>query len=174
MYTHKQQEQRAHDSPLLAATENGHYDIVPILFQVRADVNLADCSGNTALMMASGHGRDDVVRSLLQRGADVNAATTRQTFQKSMASRESGSWERECECWMEGVTALMMSSKGGHVEVVRTLLEHGADVTFCSYNKTALDLASPSDNFSEWQINEWRNDTANENLLEVMDLLKQV
>ncbi|VVS91826.1 ankyrin repeat domain-containing protein [Desulfoluna spongiiphila] len=57
-------------SPLHGAAMNNHSDIVKILADYGADVNLKNCNGNTALHGASHCGYINVVKVLLASGAD--------------------------------------------------------------------------------------------------------
>lgn len=60
---------------LIAASFNGHLEIVRELLSQGAEINARDKEGRTALMVASTGGHEEVVRQLLSRGADVNART---------------------------------------------------------------------------------------------------
>ena len=55
------------------ASEYDHnIEIVKLLLEHGADINLPDNYGHTALMMASLEGNTEIVRLLLDQGADVN------------------------------------------------------------------------------------------------------
>ena len=107
---------------LMWAANNGHTQVVKLLLERRADVNVKKIdTGVTALMMASHEGHTEVVKLLLDKGADVNVKDT------------------------DGVTALWMASQKGHTEVVKLLLAQGADVnvkaTINNFEWTALKVA---------------------------------
>ncbi|XP_067831347.1 NF-kappa-B inhibitor epsilon-like [Heptranchias perlo] len=57
-------------TPLIHAVENNCMDMVLLLLQHGANVNLQTYSGNTALHSASGRGLMEVVKALLKSGAD--------------------------------------------------------------------------------------------------------
>ena len=58
-------------SPLMEATSD--MEMVKLLISYRADVNLKNFRGVTALMVAAGDGPSSVVKYLLEKGADANA-----------------------------------------------------------------------------------------------------
>ena len=59
---------------LWIASQNGHKEIVKLLLEKGADINVKQtATGATALLLASQNGRTDVVKLLLEKGADVNA-----------------------------------------------------------------------------------------------------
>ena len=93
-------------TPLIRATENASVKMVETLLVARADASAAQANGLTPLMVAAHTGSVEVVQALLAHGADVNAATA------------------ETEA-----TALMWAVAVPHRDIVRELLESGADVS---------------------------------------------
>jgi ankyrin repeat protein len=90
---------------LQAASVNGHIEIVTILLENGADVNLQGGEYyDSALQAASHHGHVETVTLLLDGGADVNA--------------QGGYYD----------TALQAASHSDHLEIVTLLLDGGADV----------------------------------------------
>jgi hypothetical protein len=91
---------------LHAASRYGHAEVVYLLLQRNADVNIRSTKDykRTPLHFASANGRAKVVSLLLEHGADINAQSTTHS------------------------TPLKFASGNGHLEVVRLLLAHGADV----------------------------------------------
>ena len=85
----------------------------------KADVNVSDATGKTALHFMSEQGKITVVQVLVKVGANVEAAKDE-----------------------DGGTSLHEASTYGHAAVVQTLLQHGADVAATNkWGRTALDFA---------------------------------
>ena len=104
---------------LMAASWNGHLDILQALLAKGAKVNAQTSNGETALVWASKQGYLDVVQMLLSNGADINASVS------------------------FGDTALMAASWNGHLDVMQALLLKGAKVNAQTSNgETALMWAS--------------------------------
>lgn len=60
-------------TPLMVATSQGNHDMVTLLIQYGAEVNIFDNQlGITALHLACQHGSTDIIRSLLSAGALIN------------------------------------------------------------------------------------------------------
>jgi ankyrin repeat protein len=57
-------------TPLMAATVSDRLEIMQLLLDAGADINLQDKNGNTALAMAARKGRPETVAFLLKHGAD--------------------------------------------------------------------------------------------------------
>ena len=55
----------------MLASENGHCAVVQALLQKKAQINMKDSSGKTALMLATENGHGAVVKALLQKGANA-------------------------------------------------------------------------------------------------------
>ena len=112
-------------TPLQAAAESGHLDIVESLLTANANVNAAAGSsyGQTALQAAAAGGHLKVVQRLLVAKADVNAA-----------AGNGGN----------GRTALQAAAAGGHFDVVDMLLAANANVnaTADGCGRTALEAAA--------------------------------
>ncbi len=103
--------------PLIEATLAGEMVRVRSLLQTGTDPNLVYHT-NTALTYAARDGFTDIARVLIDAGADVN--------------------------WIdgEGVTPLILSSFKNHIELVRLLLDHGANTDIKDqWDRTALDYA---------------------------------
>ncbi len=62
--------------PLLNAIENGHIDIVKLLIENDANINIKDSGDWTPLIMASFYGHLDIIEYLLENGADINSDDT--------------------------------------------------------------------------------------------------
>ena len=88
---------------LMAASKNGHHQVVELLLKEKADPNIQSNSGWTALMVASQNGHHQVVELLLKEKADCNIQNN------------------------SGWTALMEASQNGHHQVVELLLKEKAD-----------------------------------------------
>ncbi len=91
-------------SPLIVASSRGDTELVSLLLQSGADVNVQDAKGRSALMSASKSGHPEVFSVLLQSGANVNKQNR------------------------EGESSLMFASRNGHREIVSILLQSGANV----------------------------------------------
>ena len=91
-------------SPLMMASDKGHTDVVQLLLERGAQVDLQNNVGLTALIWASDKGHTDIVKLLLERGAQIDL-------------QNNDEW-----------TALMMASSCGQTEIVKLLLERGAQV----------------------------------------------
>lgn len=59
-------------NPLIAASSEGHVEIVKQLIAAKADINAKDKDGTTALMAASARGHLEVVKELLEQNAEIN------------------------------------------------------------------------------------------------------
>ena len=89
---------------LMIAIQKGHSDIVKLLLENGAQVNLQDNNGICALMSASQKGHSDIVKLLLEYSAHVNVQDD------------------------DGLSALMTASQNGHSQVAKILLENSAQV----------------------------------------------
>lgn len=83
------------------AAVRDHSAVVQLLLENRADVEAADKTGVTSLMLAAHYGRLATMNVLVEKGVDIEAED-------------------------EYGTALIRASKGGHREVVQSLLGRGA------------------------------------------------
>lgn len=103
-------------TPLMYAALSDREAIFEYLLKKGANPHATDNSGQTVLMMAVGNKK--IVESLIKRGVDINARDE------------------------EGRTALRSAILAGKPEIVKLLLEHGADATIVTKDgATLLDLA---------------------------------
>ncbi len=121
-------------SALLAATQNRHYQLGKFLIEHGADVNLANKGGWTPLYLATDNrnleGGDYPTRTpdmddleyitlLLDAGAEPNAQLIESTETRTVFTNQ---WLDE-----DGATAFLRASQSGDVELMRLLLERGAN-----------------------------------------------
>jgi ankyrin repeat protein len=92
-------------TPLHILSEYGRIDLVRLLVEHGADVNLTR-EKPTSLHMATENGHLNVVQYLVDHGANVNYRDK------------------------DGVSPLHSACRGGYFDIVRFLVEHGADVTY--------------------------------------------
>lgn len=104
------------------AAQEGHIEVVTALIDAGADVDMVDHNGHSALYYASEGGHTAVVAVLLDHGANPNAGLYGRLY--------------------EGSTPLMVASKKDHIDVVKLLVERGADVRMKdNTGRTALEIA---------------------------------
>lgn len=115
------------ETTLFSALRRKHCDIARFLLNQPFELTSKNTEERTALMEASASGCIEVVKELIARGADINRITTAKRY--------------------KGSTALFLAIDGGHIDIVKLLLEHKADTEIedqrSSRNKTgtALTLA---------------------------------
>lgn len=92
-------------TPLYLSVNKGYEEIVTLLVNNGADLNLSDnIHGNSPLYMACFWGLENIVITLLQAGAEINKVTKL------------------------GITELQVAANQGHLNIVKTLINAGADV----------------------------------------------
>jgi len=142
------------NNPLLVAILNNHDELAQILIDKGADVNAANKDGRAPLFAAvDAHDVDwsdrplvketdkvtslDVVKSLIEHKANVNAQLTAVSIIKKAAQ---DSPDRTLGV---GATPFMRAARSGDVEVMKLLLDHGADPKLANKDGvTALSVAA--------------------------------
>ena len=107
---------------LILASAMGELEIVKILIEYQADVDMTPIAGDPAIVCAAMNRHFDVVRTLAAAGANINLRLPSRT------------------------TLLHLACLASDAETVQTLLEHGAD-PFAEDNQhmSALDVANLTD-----------------------------
>lgn len=142
------------NNPLLIAILNNHDELAQILIDKGADVNAVNKDGRSPLYTAvDAHDVDwsdrplvketdkvtslDVIKSLIDHKADVNAQLTAASIIKKAAQ---DSPDRTLGV---GATAFMRAARSGDVDVMKLLLDHGADPKLANKDGvTALTVAA--------------------------------
>ncbi|XP_067003505.2 ankyrin repeat domain-containing protein 17 isoform X3 [Anabrus simplex] len=124
-------------TPLMEAASAGHVDIVRLLIAHGADVNAQSSSGNTPLMYACAGGHEEVVHTLLESGANVEdhnenghtplmeAASAGHVGVAKILLEHGAGINTHSNEFKE--SALTLACYKGHLDMVRFLLEAGAD-----------------------------------------------
>ena len=143
--------------PLPAALYKGHFRVADLLYQHGAVVNVQGLYKYTPLHAASYSGQVDILRWLLNHGADANARSLSgftpltEAVDKMHIEALLVLLEHNADINLpniDGKTPLYWtlsesSSNGRFVDVVRLLLEHGADPNVCTnHHTTTLHEAS--------------------------------
>ena len=139
---------------LVIAIINAHYEFAELLLRAGADPNVVDNEAGMGPLYAAvdmhrlavGHGRGnpvpvglldavDITRSLLEHGADPNAALKKPILQRQHTFGDG--------TLGAGATPLMRAAKSGDIELVRVLVDAGADpLAKLPNGTTALMLAA--------------------------------
>lgn len=152
---------------LIASNNNGSLEIIRLLLLKGADWKVKDATGTTALIGAAHSGDLSMVRFFLEKGADINEAN-KGGISPIVASSFSGHYDvtkylvakganvnvsntfagkvKHGLIGLIGLTPLMLNAPYGPVEVVKAILDAGADVNARdSRGMTALMLAVATD-----------------------------
>jgi ankyrin repeat protein len=144
----------AGDTAVMMASRTGSTGALRVLMEAGANVNAKETwGGTTALMWAVAEGHADAARLLLAGGADVNArsnyvaAANGRGFEgrTPVANRTDPKVEEFASGWL---TPLILAAREGDVDLVRLLVDAGADVNAVAGDgKTALALAIFNGNY---------------------------
>ena len=127
------------ETPLIAAVRAKHLDVALLLVERGANPNLKGRYGETALLSAANQGETALVKALLDKKAKILPATAK----------------------LDRKTGLHFACEHGHTDIVRLLVDAGADVNLAdSGGEAPLGLAARS----------WRR-RSDEEILVVFDLL---
>lgn len=137
-------------TPLMLAVKYGFTDLVKLFIEEKADVNMKVC-GYTALMLSVRLEENSVFNMLVENRADIHikddaennlliiAASIGNLSLCQMLSEHIDVNDKS----IDGYTALMWASINGHNDVIKFLMEKGANINAKNkYGKTALMLAS--------------------------------
>ena len=108
-------------TPLYCASIFGNVDIIQWLFNHGADANVPRADGWTPLHTAAGNGQLEALQLLIDHSADVN-------FRNNAGDTP----------LCKAITAREDQMMGNRVDIVRRLLEHGADSNPCDQNHSTL------------------------------------
>lgn len=128
-------------TPLLAASSEGHPEVVAALVAGGANVNLKDSDDTTTLMAASARGHFKVVQELLKAGASINEQNkdghTALMFAYNGKNQVETLWERynqfvkesenKAEADDSGTGPIIRKALDDHIALVDLLLKSGAD-----------------------------------------------
>jgi hypothetical protein len=138
---------------LHAAAEKGNLEIVDLLIERGADVNLQDIHGRVPMFVALAEHQPEAARRLAKAGTDPNIRTADGSTLLFEAARaediELVQWALDYGVEVDAVrpeknnaTALIIAARKGNPEIARLLLAHGADPTVANHEgETALDCA---------------------------------
>src|SRR5688572_16743107 len=126
------------ESPVANAAMRNDLVAVKLLIKQKADVNLAQGDGMTALHWAAEHGNPEMVQALLKAGAKVSSVTRIGSYTPLHLASKAGNAaavkfllgagsDVKATTTTSGVTALHLAAAGGNADVVTALLEKGAD-----------------------------------------------
>jgi ankyrin repeat protein len=129
--------------PIIVAMQYRHAEAAQLLLERGADIGVRDRSGNTTLHLAAQAGDLDLVRALLGKGADPNARTPKSSAPAGARGvAGGGGFGRGGPAGEQ--TPLMMAARGDHEQVMRALVEAGADPHLKAQDGATLLMAAAS------------------------------
>ncbi len=167
--------------PLIVACQHGNEDILRVLLEAGADVNVTGPEDIPALSICAGHSPPGVVAQMLTLGATVDRTDANGQTPLMWAARHARAEtvdlliERGAEVnktTSAGFTPLLFAVKSGDSSIARALVEAGGDTGHTTPDGTTLiQLAMYQENyeFAEWLI-ETTADFENSPDLEAYDL----
>jgi ankyrin repeat protein len=145
---------QAADSPLADAAMRGDKAAVRALLKEKADVNIAQGDGSTALHWAAYHDDLELAKLLIAAGADIKAKTRLGDLTALFMAAKNGNasmitllLDAKAEinsANANGTTPLMLAASSGSVDAVKVLLDRGADMNAkdITNGQTAVMFAS--------------------------------
>ncbi|VDH97454.1 Hypothetical predicted protein [Mytilus galloprovincialis] len=137
---------------IFQASETGRTDIVKLLLDKNANVNLYNTNNISPLLMASQNGHTDIVKLLLERNPDINLCHINGSSPLLQASHYGHTdivnllLERNPDvnlCNKDGCSPMLQAIQNGHTDIVKLLLERNPDVNLCdNYENSPLIQAS--------------------------------
>jgi len=142
-------------TPLYYAALNGNTDMVKVLLESGAEVNAKDEGGRTAYIIACDRGNIETANVLLKAGAvdSLPMAAARGDLDAVKAFIAKGVNINTREKNYDQDTALTFASNLGHTEIVKYLIEKGADINLAdAKGRTPLWYASGVDNIENIKL----------------------
>lgn len=164
-------------TPLCIGSQHANIDSVRMLLDYGADINLVRAdSGRTSLIVAAQEGRLEIVNELLNRNADIEiydlqgATVLHHMAQIGRADIMDMLLKKTNKVdiitnKVEKVTPLYMASLNGHLELVKMLLDHGADINFVRSDNGFTVLSAAIFNKNIAVVNELLNRGVDTNIL---------
>ncbi|XP_018903045.2 LOW QUALITY PROTEIN: uncharacterized protein [Bemisia tabaci] len=112
-----------YNQALLISAANGNLSITEMLMRSGADINYCNFQGYTALHRAAEHNRKDIIHFLLKNGAAVNSPSGSENHKTYYLSRTP--------------SPLSIAARKGLLEIVKTLIEFGANINALSANESS-------------------------------------
>ena len=128
-------------TPLHNSTLKGYLDISKELLDAGADVNAKSNSGITSLHNAVHSKNLELVRLLLDKGAQVNVCAKVEWSQANFSPKIFNFLKEFFGGEEKGITPLHNAAVGGNIEIVKLLLDKGAEID-CKNETSATPLHS--------------------------------
>jgi ankyrin repeat protein len=116
------------ETVIITASKWGHITIVKLLIEEGADVNDQDKNGHTALYWATIRGDAEIVKMLIGAEADLNIQYSGVIYLDSDEEFTSNSKLVKYTIEFHQYTVLIIASEMGYTEIVKLLINAGADV----------------------------------------------
>jgi ankyrin repeat protein len=132
-------------TPLMCAAENGHLMAIQALLSAPGiDIDAKSPDGDAALILAAQNGNDEAVKALINKGANVNAANNNGWTPLMSAAQHGHLTTIQILLSAKGIdidtknsdgaTALILAAANGKDDIVKELINNGADVNITDNN----------------------------------------